>query len=268
MEAGGMQCHGCGSTNVTFDPQRRILICNQCGKQEYYSRATLNASNKVVFARQNAIRFFTSGKYDSARDYAQDVLNISADNAAAVYIMAFHDEFCLSRNGSLNRFFRTIDNTPLEYQEILDLMDLFLAAPNKLIDYQEEVIQVIAKNLQSGADRKMLGDFFDKICPYFISRWPSMGNLNENLIDMYAELTEYCGIPKTCFALLNAIRKNPDSPYASNSFFLKSKSEYFYERFVLPVGKILNSMKDAQLKAKFLAAYRQQKQQYEKDAGL
>lgn len=266
MEAGSMQCHGCGSTNVTFDPQRRILICNQCGKQEYYSRATLNANGKVVFARQNAINFFTHGHYDTARQYAQDILNISSDNAPALYMLAFYDEFTLGKNGALKRLFALFDTMALEYQEVQDLMELFLASPAKLLDFQEDIITVIAKNLQDEKDAQVLCAFFDKICPYFISRWPSMGFLKPSLIELYTELVEHCGIPKTCFALLNAIQKNPDSPYAGDTFFLRPKTEYFYEHFVLPVGKIIDAMKDEQYRGKFLAAYKQRKQQYELDS--
>lgn len=266
MESGGMQCHGCGSTNVTFDPQRRIVICNQCGKREYYSRATLNANGKVVFARQNALNFFTHGHYDTARQYAQDILNISSDNAAALYIIAFYDEFSLGKNGSLKRLFRLFDTMALEYQEVRDLMELFLAAPGRLLDYQEEMISLTAKNLQSPEDAKTLCDFYDKICPFFISKWPSMSYFKPSLAEMYIELAGHCGIPKTCFALLNAIQKNPDSPYAGGTFFLKLKTEYFYEHFVLPVGKVIEAMQDQQMKGKFQTAYKQRKQQYEADA--
>jgi hypothetical protein len=266
MNASSMQCHGCGSTNVTFDPKRRILICNQCGKQEYYSRATLNTNKSVVYARQNAINFFTQGNYDTARQYAQEILNISVDNAPAVYIIAFYDEFSLGRNGSLKRMFALLDSMALEYQEVVDLMELFISAPGKLIEYQEEVITTIAKNMQDEKDAQSLCTFFDKICPFFIAKWPSMGFLKPSLVELYIELADHCGIPKTCFALLNAIQKNPDSPYANNTFFLKPKTEYFYEHFVLPVGRVVEAMKDKQYRIKFLAAFEQRKEQYERDS--
>ena len=92
------------------------------------------------------------------------------------------------------------------------------------------------------------------------------GLLKPSLIELYTELVEHCGIPKTCFALLNAIQKNPDSPYAGDTFFLRPKTEYFYEHFVLPVGKVIDAMKDEQYRGKFLAAYKQRKQQYELDS--
>lgn len=266
MDVGGMQCHGCGSTNVRFDPQRRMLVCNQCGKEEYYSRSTLNASGKVMYARQNAITFFGEGRYEQAKEYAEDVLNISVDNAPALYILAYFDEFVLGKNESLHRYFSKMEKIALEYDEVQELMKLFIASPYKLMEHEEEVIKLLAVNMQSEQDAPVLCAFFDKLCPYLISKWPSMGYFKPSLTELYAELAGHCGIPKTCFALLNAIQSNPDSPYVSNTFFLKPKTEYFYEHFVLPVGKVINAMKDDQFKAKFLAAYKQRKEKFEADA--
>ena len=181
MDLEGLQCHGCGSTNVTFDPKRRILSCNQCGKEEYYSRSTLNANGKVVYARRNAIHFFKEGRMDDAR----------------------------------------------------------------------ELCTVI-----------------DTICPFLISKRTSAGYLTDNLVDMYRELAEHCGIPKTCFALLKSIETNPDSPYVGQSFYLKAKVRYFYDNYVVNVGKVIRAMNDANLKAKFVGAYENKCQQYKADAGM
>lgn len=266
MEAGSMQCHGCGSTNVSFDPQRRILICNQCGKQEYYSRATLNTNGKVLYAKQNALTFFSEGRYEQAKQYASDVLNISIDNAPALYILAYYDEFQKGKNDSLHSFFSKMENIALEYDETIELMDLFLASPYKLMEHEEEVIKIIAMNMQADEDAARLCNFFDKLCPYLISKWPSMAYLKPSLISLYVELAQHCSIPKTCFALINSIQKNPDSPYASNTFFLRPKTEYFYENFVIPIERVILSMDNEQLKQKFIAAYQQRKRQYKADS--
>ncbi len=264
----GMQCSGCGSTNVTFDPQRRVLLCNQCGKEEYYSRATLNVNGQVAYSRQNAITFFVGGKYDTASQYAHDVINIFIDNAPALYIMAYYDEHILGKNGSIQSFFRFAESSALEYDEIKELMQLFLASPYSLIEYEKNVITVVAKNLQDERDAQMICDFLDKLCPYLIGKRPSMGFLSKEMVAIYSELAEHCGVPKLCYALLSAIQTNPDSPYASNTFLLKSKTRYFYDNFVLSVGKIIDSMADCQYKEMFQRAYQQRKRKYEEDAGI
>ena len=268
MEGTSMQCHGCGSTNVTFDPKHRILICNQCGKQEFYSRATLSANSKVIYAKQNAIAFFADGHYDTARNYAQDVLNIFIDSAPALYILAFFDEFIQGRNGALFQYFQKMNSIALEYNEVNDLMTLYLASPYKLMDFEADVIRTIAVNFQSEEDAPALCEFIDKLCPYLISKWPSMNYLSKEIVEIYQELTDHCGIPKTCFALIDSIQKNPDSPYSNNTFFLKPKCRYFFDNFVRPIGIVIQAMNNSELKGKFVMAYNQRVQQYKKDTGI
>ena len=188
---GGMQCCGCGSTNVSFDAKQRILICNQCGKEEYYSRATLNANGKVVFARQNAIRAFTSGKLEDARHYAMEVLNISMDNAPALYILAYYDEFTVRKPDSMGQFFASLRDVALEYDEVADLRSLMLASAYNLADYEENVIELVAVNMQAEEDAPELCKFIDAFCPYLIGKRTSAGFLRQSLAEMYQELPSW-----------------------------------------------------------------------------
>ena len=140
MDLEGLQCHGCGSTNVTFDPKRRILSCNQCGKEEYYSRSTLNANGKVVYARRNAIQFFKDGRMDDAKHYAMEVLNISMDNAPAMYILAYYDEFTARKPDSMRQFFTKVMDVALEYDEVRDICGLLMSSAYNLADFEEQLI--------------------------------------------------------------------------------------------------------------------------------
>jgi predicted nucleic-acid-binding Zn-ribbon protein len=268
MELGGLQCHGCGSSNVVFDPKRRILTCNQCGKEEFYSRATLNANGKVQFSRENAINFFTEGKFENSLHFAMDVLNISKDNAPALYIMAYYDEFVRRKEGSLKCFFYEIKEIALEYDEVQDLKKLLLASAYNLVEYEKEAITLVAVNMEAEEDSADLCDFVDKLCPYIIKKRTSMDFLTNDLIEIYKELAGHCDIPKTCFALLKAIDENPDSPYTNDSFYLRSKAKYFYNNFILPIGKIINAMRTKELKDKFTNSYMKKKLKYEEDATL
>lgn len=268
MDLEGLQCHGCGSTNVTFDPKRRILSCNQCGKEEYYSRSTLNANGKVVYSRRNAIQFFKEGRMDDAKHYAMEVLNISIDNAPAMYILAYHDEFLARKPDSMRQFFAKIAEVALEYDEVRDICSLIIASAYNLSDFEEDVIQLIAVNMQSSDDAGELCTIIDTICPYWISKRTSAGYLTDNLTEMYRELAEHCGIPKTCFAFLKSIETNPDSPYVGHCFYLKAKVQFFYDHYVANVGKIIQSMSDPNLRAKFFGAYNSKCQQYKSDAGI
>ncbi len=268
MEMEGMQCRGCGSTNVIFDPKRRILICNQCGKEEYYSRATLNANGKVVFSRRNAIRFFTEGKLKDARHYAMEVMNISMDNAPAMYILAYYDEFTARKPDAMKGFFRQIKDVALEYDEVAELRGLLLSSAYNLSDYEEDIIHLVAVNMQSEEESADLCEFIDTLCPYLIAKRTSTTFLTKSLGEMYQELAGHCNIPKTCFALLKAIETNPDSPYIDNSFYLKAKTQYFYENYITDIGAIISAIKDETLNRKFSGAYQKKCEKYRSDAGM
>lgn len=268
MDMEGLQCHGCGSSNVQFAPEKRILQCNQCGKEEYYSRATLNSNGKVAFGRRNAIRFFTEGKLEDARHYAMDVLNISMDNAPALYILTYYDQFTAKKPDAIKQFFKKIKDVSLEYEEVQEICELLLASAYNLGDFEEEVIALVAANMQSADDTKGLCDFVDKFCPYLIAKRTSSNFLTENLAGMYQELAAHCAIPKTCFSLLKSVETNPDSPYANDSFYLKAKAQYFYEHYVVQIGKVIHAINDSSLKEKFLVAYKNKCAKYTADAGI
>lgn len=268
MDLAGLQCHGCGSTNVTFDPKRRILNCNQCGKEEYYSRATLNSNGKVIFARRNAMNFFKEGRMEDARHYAMEALDISMDNAPAMYIISYYDEFTARKPDSMKQFFRQIIDIPLEYDEIRDICSLLMPSAYNLADFEEDVIKLLALNMQSPDDAKELCNVIDTICPFLIAKRTSSAYLTDDLAEMYRELAAHCGIPKTCFALLKSIETNPDSPYINHSFYLKAKARFFYEHYVARIGNIIPAMNDPALREKFIGAYNSKCQQYRIDAEM
>lgn len=259
------ECGGCGSTNISFDRERRMVTCNQCGKVQTYSRANLNTSGKVVFGKENAMKFFLEGKYEAAYHYALDVLNISIDNAPSLYVIAFYEEYVMNKDNALDKFFKKIIDIELDFLEIEELRNLFIASAYRLLEYEEEVIVLLTKNMQAEEDKKDLVAFLDKFCPYLISKRTSSDFLTNELKEMYKELVSYCGIPKTCFALLKSIDTNPDSPYVTNAFYLKSKTQYFFDHYVLVIGEIINEMKEGDFKAKFTNAFNQKKQKLEED---
>jgi hypothetical protein len=267
MEFSGLKCSGCGSSDVEFIPKTRKLICHQCGKEEYYSRATLNKNGKVIFAKDNAKKFFMNGDMENSRHYALEVLNIFMDNVPAKYIVSYYDEVKNAKNSSIKDFFETVKDIPLEYDEIRDLQELFVASARVLNDYEKEIIEISAYNMQAVEDIRELEEFIDKICPYFIKNRLSADFMKNNGAAYYEELAGRLNIPKTCFALIKSIEENPESPYVCGSFYLQSKTRYFYDNFVLAVGDILNKMKESEYKGKLLMAYEQKLNKFKLDAG-
>lgn len=265
MEIVGIQCSGCGSSNVYIDHVRRIIKCNQCGKEEAYTRASMNANNKVVFSVENAIRFFKEGRFDDARKYAYDALNISKDNVPALFIIAFHDEFIEKRNGLMKRFFDQVKDVLLEYDELEQLRTLLITGAPRLQDYEEEIIVLVATNMQTQEDEKPLCEFIDTLCPYLIMKRPSISFLTDELVCLYKELAAHCSIPKTCFALLKSVDTNPESPLLKKDFYLRAKAKYFYDHYLLQIGSIIVEIRDKAIRDKFEAAYANKKTIFEKE---
>ncbi len=268
MEIEGIVCDGCGSAYIEFNPRNRTVLCNQCGKLSTYARSTLNKNGKICFQRENAIKQFSSGKMDEAQSYAHEVLNIFVDNAPALFIMSYYDEFINKRIGSMKKFFEEIQSAALEYDEVMELESLFLAAAYNMTDYEAEIIKLICANMQAEQDKKSLCDFFDTLCPYMISKRTSMNFFDDERVGMYKDLAGHCGIPKTCFALLKAIEANPDSPYVGNSFYLETKARYFYDKFVIPVGEVVQAINNMEFREKFIMVYKQKREKYKIDAKL
>ena len=263
MEVQGLSCNGCGSTDVEFDPVTRKIHCNQCGKEEYYSRAQLGATGKVAFAKDNAVHFFKEGNRENARKFAGDVLNTMQDNAAALFIMAYCDEFVEHRNGSIKHFFEKIDDIPLQNDEVDDLRILFVQAIYNLRDYETDMVTLMIKNHLVEAE---LDQFIDTVCPYCINKYPSADFMNAEREEFYCDVASHCTIPKTCLSLLKGIKGNPDSPYVSHSFYMKAKTKYFFDNYVSRVGKVISSMRDNQYKQKFVTAFKESLSQYQTDA--
>ena len=259
----GLCCSGCGSTDVVFDPKARIVSCRQCGKQETYTRSTLNLSGEVVFAKDNAIRFFNQGDLSEAMHYARDVLNISKDNIPALFIGGYYNEFVLGKTHAMAGVLEEICQMPdVLYDEVLDIQTLVLHGALNLVDYQTQILNFVWENMQDPQDGCQLSDFIDKICPYFISKELTSEYLDDELCDLYCKLVLHCDIPQTCFALLSSIKKIADSPFRSDCFHLHARCLSFQDTYIKRVGKILEAMKNTQIKDKFLIAYKQIEQEY------
>ena len=265
MELKGISCNGCGSTNVRFDEKNRLLICYQCGKEEPFSRHDFANKSNVVITKDNAMKFFSEGHFEEAHRYAQDVLNIMLDNLPALYIIAYYEEIVLKRFGYIKHFFEQAKEVvDVDYHEVRDMLHLFELTASNLIDYEKDVIEFVSYNMQAPEDKKELCDFLDKVCPYFISKRPSIDYF-KNTGEYYKELAGHCGIPKTCYALIKSIMDNPDSPYKSNAFDMKQRNLYFYQNYVLKIGEIVNAMDYPDMKDKFVGMYNQIQNKYIND---
>lgn len=265
MELNGINCPNCGSTNIEYNAAERSIQCNQCGSHTTYSRATMAKNKNVILAMRNAIEFFCDGNFEEAYHYALETLNLFSDYAPALYIVSYYNEVKKGQCLSIKQFLESImrqDATPLEFDEIRDLMRVFVASKHLLIDYEKEFIYILATNMQAEQDKKELAACVEAVCPYVIQHQRSIDFLDEEMAGYYADLAAHIDIPKTCVALLIGIQKNPESPYAGNTFSFHAKTQYFYEHYVVPVGTIIQHMKQSALKNQLAAKYQQMQQSY------
>ena len=151
----------------------------------------------------------------------------------------------------------------LEYDELRSLRELIIAGLPRLNDFEPEIITLVATNMQTQEDEQALCEFIDTICPYFIMKRPSINFLTIELVDLYTELAQHCSIPKTCFALLKSIDTNPESPFVKNDFFLQGKTRYFYDNYMLQIGDIFDSVRDKNIRNKFVGVYMQKRTEFE-----
>ncbi len=270
MNTAMLQCPGCGSSRVHIDLKKRKLICDQCGNEMLYSRATVNAttSDTIKNRRDNAYEYFKTGKFELAYKFAREVLTVASDYVPARYIIAFYEENKIKKAGVLKQFFGSLDGILLEYDEIIGLEQLFLAFPYKLIEYETDVLKVIMDNLEEEDERQELRKFIDGICPFWISKRPSQNYLTPELLERYRILASQCSVPKTCFALLDSIRKNPDSPYNRQEFELITRNQYYYDNYCKPIGTVLGAMGDEGLRTRFMAQYELMLSEFRKDTGV
>ena len=103
--------------------------------------------------------------------------------------------------------------------------------------FEKDVIGTVMFNLEEETEKEELCRFIDGICPFFISKRTSQDYLDRELAELYGKLAAYCNVPKTCFALLASINRNPDSPYAGSRFELKTKNQFFYDNYCMSVGE-------------------------------
>lgn len=264
MTSEGITCPGCGSSDVDFDPVTRRTHCNQCGRDGYYSRDQVASLDRVSTAVKNAIGTFTSGNRANARRFAGDVLNILPDSLPALFIMAYIDEFSESVNNAIDKYFKKAEEIKeVKGDEVREMITLFTAALYNMRDYEEQMLTLIVENMQAPEDRPELEAFIEKVSPYCIAKYPSEDFLTEDRCSLYCDIAANCNIPKTCFALLKGIEKNPDSPYVTGTFYMKARTQYFFDNYVKRVGKVIEAMKNSEVKPKFVNAYNGYLQKYQ-----
>lgn len=263
MEGEVFTCPQCGASIPAqyIDFKARTANCPFCENFVTFPRKQINGSAGVQRDLENAIRFFNDKNFDLARNYAERALSVSYDNVVALFIMAYHRAYyaATKSRSDLEKFFKeTLPGVEADPEEIEMFKGLLLKCILHVSDYEENIL---GKFLETLPDAE-LAEFVEGFSPYIINKRVNIDWFTPRMCDIYAEITKKVDIPKTWYALFQQISTNPDSPEPENTFYLKTKTQRFYDSFVCGIGKIYSGIINENFKAKFCGALDKKKQIY------
>lgn len=264
MEAESYKCNACGvlipANNLNHKTRR--AKCIFCGNEMIFPKRNSTASPNAKDALEKGVRFFLEKNFASAKACAETVVSMMPENnLPALYIIAYYNAFIAdvkSRTSWDNLFKEDLPDAVMEIEEEEEFKKLLLKTILHSSDYEEKII---CKFVEFD-DINEAAEFIEQFCPIAISRRSNVDWFTSRLKDAFLKVTKDADIPKTWFSLLTAINKNPDSPIVTGEFYLKTKSKHFYENYVLPVGEIIDSISNKELRVKFLSAYNKVKTDY------
>ncbi len=256
LQNGEFKCQNCGHSLRQSEINKDTLVgtCEYCGSMVTATRKQANATKEVLHSQENAVRFFLENNFDSARHYAEELLSCAVDNAVGLYIIAYYKAYKseVKTRSHLDKFFKNdLSNIDFTDEEVEGFKKVILHSLTHVADYEKEILAKLLE-CQSPND---LADFVDAFSPYLVAKRGTIDWFDTEMCDVYTRVTSFTNIPKTWYALYTAIIKNPDSPEASDTYYLKTKTARFYNDFVLGIGRIFEQIKDEALKAKFNGAF-------------
>lgn len=256
MEANLYLCPHCGTAfdSSRLDMKTRRGVCAMCGCEVVFPKRHLNASPNAVLALEEGERLFLSGNFESAKTCAETAISMSKDNVAALYIANYYKAYRaeIKNTKSMDDLFnRILPDAEMEIEE----EEMFKQCVVKTISNSKEYEEQLISKFVEFDDPNELGQFVEQYCPFVIMSRQSYEWLTPKMLSLYLEVTKKTNVPKTWYALYNALLKNPDSPFVGNKFFLKTKTERIQHDIVEPIGAIFKAIKDEAYRNKFVSAY-------------
>lgn len=260
MDALVYYCPGCGQP-VDIDYKTRKGTCSWCGNIVSIPRKIFNSDGKVRNDIPCLIKNFKEKRYREALSNAENIFSVAIDYAPALFVRAYYESYVsdIKNSNKMADFFAQLSELDLDAEEVEFLKEMFMLSIFKLDAYEHDILTWALANLPDDDLLKFVDDF----SPRIIGKRINIDFFVDGNGESYKEIAKKCSVPKTCYALLTAIRSNPDSPFLGNKFFLKTKTQRFYNDFVLPVGEIISSMSSFELKGKFYQVYKQLRSTYE-----
>lgn len=249
-----------------IDLKHRTYFCEWCNK-EFILEKKSSTNSELISSDgyiHKAFSLFMEGHFQEAK---QLVINKAGNNSETLtekFIIAFVDSnISITKNQSFieDLFKNKIDDMFFEIEDENNFKEMAYITGNYIAKYEYYIL----KKLYDFDDASELSEFVEKFSTSIILNRKNFDWLDEKMIKLYVDIAKKCSIPKASYALLMSLMKNPDSPIASNTFYLKTKSKRIYSEIIIPIEEVFGCIKDQALKAKFDNTYKKIKEKFEQE---
>lgn len=264
MEGEKYRCQGCGSEipSNLINFKTRHATCPWCGLEIVFPKRHSTASPNAQIAIEEAYNLFMIDNFDSSLKCAEHALTMVNTSIVATFIVDYYKSFVASikNTKSIDLFFKTkLQDFEFEIEEEEMFKNMLYKKALKVSIYEEEILA----KFEEYDDPKELQEFVEKFSPILISKREDFNWLTEHMVDVYKRITKRVPIPKTWYALYSSAVKNPESPLQNGLFYLKTKTDRIYKDCIIPIGEILDLIKEENYKEKFSKGYLKIKTVYE-----
>ena len=208
-----------------------------------------------------AYQSFLKSDFVTAQKGAIAVLQNSPDNIIAKYILSFYQSYVenTSNRNAIHKFFNETEGMGMCAADTKQMKSLFAFSAPKILAFEEQVINLL---MRSEIEKREISAFADVFCAKIITLQKDIEFLTLSKIDLYCELARN-GSLKMPIALLSIIKTNPASPVVGNKFYLTGRAEAFRNNYLIPIGRIMNSIGNSEARAKLNAVYKNELNKYE-----
>ena len=264
MEGEKYRCQGCGSEipSNLINFRTRHATCPWCGLEVVFPKRHSSASPNAQIAIEEAYNLFMNDNFDSSLKCAEHALAMVNTSVVAAFIVDYYKSFvAINKNSkSIESFFiNKLPEYEFEIEEEEMLKNMLCKKALKVSLYEENILT----KFNEYDDTKELSEFVEKFSPILITKREDFNWLTENMINVYKSITKKTSIPKTWYALYSSAVKNHESPLQNGLFYLKTKTQRIYSECIVPIGEILDLIKEEDYKEKFSKGYLKIKKVYE-----
>ena len=240
--------------NGVYEPPKEI-------KTETHIHTTVIEDTHTKEKLDLAYQSFLKGDFITAQKGAVAVLQNCPDNIPARFILAFYQSFIenTANRNAVHKFFEETSQVSLCDEDVKQMKNLFVVSATKIIAFEEDVIGML---MRADGGASGIAGFADVFCVKLIPQQKSIDFLTDSRLNMYCKLAQ-AGAVKTCLALLSIIKTNPDSPIPGNKFYLTERAVTFRDRYLKRIEKVILSIQNNEVRAKFIAVYRNELMKYE-----